>query len=113
MKQLAEDDPPEVYETARRLDAGHDRHEVLHLLARRIASQIHATVTDHQPDDHARHVAGLRALPASGEPQRAQRKPGSAHRTDTGRVDANGADEALAHRLTSCRARSDGCTRAG
>ena len=28
-------------------------------------------------------------------------------------MEADGADEALAHRLTSCRAQSDGCTRAG
>ena len=80
-KQLADDDPPEVYETARRLlDAGYDRHEVLHMLARPIASQIHATLTDKQPYDHARHVAALRALPASWEPEREQRKLESAHR---------------------------------
>jgi Domain of unknown function (DUF1841) len=79
--QLADDDPPEVYETARRLlDAGYDRHEVLHLLARPMASQIHATLTDQQPYDHARHVAALRALPASSEPERAQRKRESLHR---------------------------------
>ena len=80
-KQLADDDPPEVYETARRLlDAGYDRHEVLHMLARPMASHIHATLTDKQPYDHARHVAALRALPASREPERAQRKLESAHR---------------------------------
>ncbi len=82
-KQLADDDPPEVYETARRLlDAGYDRHEVLHMLARPMASQIHATLTDRQPYDPARHVAALRALPASWERERerAQRKPESARR---------------------------------
>lgn len=80
-KQLADDDPPEVYENARRLlDAGYDRHEVLHMLARPMASQIHTTLTDNQPYNHARHVAALRALPASGEPERAQRKLESAHR---------------------------------
>jgi Domain of unknown function (DUF1841) len=78
-KQLADDAPPEVYETARRLlDAGYDRHEVLHMLARPMASQIHATLTDQQPYDHARHVAALRALPAAWEPERAQRKLESA-----------------------------------
>ena len=79
--KLADDDPPEVYETARRLlDAGYDRHEVLHMLARPMASQIHATLTDNQPYNHARHVAALRALPASWEPERAQRKLESAQR---------------------------------
>ena len=64
-KQLA-DEPPEVYETAGRLlDAGYHRHQILHLLARPMASQIHAALTDKQPYDHARHVAALRALPAS------------------------------------------------
>ena len=77
-KQLADDDPPEVYETARRLlDASYDRHEVLHMLARPMASQIHATLTDNQPYNHARHVAALRA---SWEPGGAQRKLESAHR---------------------------------
>jgi hypothetical protein len=80
-KQLADDDPPEVYETARRLlDASYDRHEVLHMLARPMVSQIHATLTDKQPYEHARHVAALRALPASGEPEHAQRRLESAHR---------------------------------
>jgi hypothetical protein len=80
-KQLADHDPPEVYETARRLlDAGYDRHEVLHMLARPIASQIHATLTDKHPYDHARHVAALRALPACGETERTQHKLERAHR---------------------------------
>ena len=108
-KQLADDDPPEVYETARRLlDAGYDRHEVLHMLARPMASQIHATLTDKQPYDHARHSA---RSPPPGS--RSARNGSSRAPTDTGPADANGADEALAHRLTSCRAQSDGCTRAG
>ena len=80
-KQVADDEPSEVYETAgRRLDAGYDRHEVLHMLARPMASLIHATLTYHQPYDHARHVAALRALPAAWEPERAQRKLESTHR---------------------------------
>ncbi|HEX5925238.1 MAG TPA: hypothetical protein VFY45_15515 [Baekduia sp.] len=80
-KQLADDDPPEVYETARRLlDAGYDRHEVLHMLARPMASQIHA-YPDRQAALRPRpNVAALRALPASWEPERAQRKLESAHR---------------------------------
>ena len=50
------------------------------MTARPMGSQIHATLTDTQPYDHARHVAALRALPASGEPQRAPRKLERAHR---------------------------------
>jgi hypothetical protein len=62
------------------LNASYDRHEVLHMLARPMASHIHATLTDKQPYDHARHVAALRALPAPGEPEREQLKLESAHR---------------------------------
>ena len=58
----------------RLLDAGYDRHEVLHMLACPMAGQIHATLTGKQPYDHARHVAALHALPASWEPERAQTK---------------------------------------
>jgi hypothetical protein len=81
--QLADDDPPEVHQTATGLlDAGYDRHEVLHMLARPMASQIHATLTDKRPYDHARHVAALRVLPASREP--AQRTRENAHRRRSG-----------------------------
>jgi hypothetical protein len=79
--QVADHDPPEVYETARRLlDAGYERHEVLHMLARPIVSQIRAALTDKQPYAHARHVAALRALPARGEPDRTQHTFESARR---------------------------------
>jgi hypothetical protein len=79
--QLADGDPPEVYETAKRLlAAGYDRHEVLHMLARPMASQIHVTLADQQPYDQAQHVAALRALPASWERERAQRQLESSHR---------------------------------
>lgn len=78
--QLADDDPPEVHETAQRLIAGYDRHEVLHMLAGAMAGQIHATLTAEEPYDNARHLAALRALPASWERERAQRQLETAHR---------------------------------
>jgi hypothetical protein len=111
-KQLADDDPPEVYQTARRLlDAGYDRHEVLHILARPMASQIHATLTDRQP--YTTPGTSPRSARSPPPGSRSARNESSRAPTDTGPVQANGADEALAHRLTSCRAQSDGCTRAG
>lgn len=69
--QLADEDPPEVYRTARRiLDAGYGRHEVLHMLASTMSEQIHAVLTDRQTYDPDRHIAALDALPASWEQQR-------------------------------------------
>ena len=73
--QLADDDPPEVNETAQRLlAAGYDRHEVVHMLAAAVSGQIHATLTAGTPYDHAGHVAALRALPASWERERARQQ---------------------------------------
>jgi hypothetical protein len=69
--QLWESDPPEVWETAVRLrDAGYERSEIFHMLGRPVTDQIWAASHDHQPYDRARHVAGLRTLPASWERER-------------------------------------------
>ena len=71
--QLADDSPPEVWATAKRLlAAGYDRHEALHMLAWVISGQIHAALTAEAEYDEERHVAALRALPASWERQRAR-----------------------------------------
>ncbi len=86
--QLADDDPPEVNETAQRLlAAGYDRHEVLHMLAGAMSGQIHAALTAAAPYNHAQHVAALRALPASWERDRAKRrlKTGARRRARAGR----------------------------
>lgn len=89
--QLADDDAPEVYLTARRLlAAGYDRHEVLHMLAARIAEQIHATLHDDEEYDVDRHLAALAALPGSWERRRTQRTlkredPGGRHTARRGR----------------------------
>jgi hypothetical protein len=72
--QLADDDPPEVYETAARLRvAGYGRHEVLHMLAAPLAEQIFATVTNGEGYDRQRHIAALDDLPRSWERRRGQR----------------------------------------
>jgi len=69
--QLWEGDPSEVWETAVRLrDAGYERHEILHMLGRPVTDQIWSAWHDHQPYDRERHVAALRALPASWERER-------------------------------------------
>jgi hypothetical protein len=72
--QLADDDPPEVHLTARRLlAAGYERHEVLHMLATPIVEQIHATLQGGEGYDRDRYLAALAALPGSSERRRGQR----------------------------------------
>jgi hypothetical protein len=62
--QLADDDPAEVFQTARRLlDAGYNRHEVLHMLAAPMAEQIFATVATGEGYERERHIEALQALP--------------------------------------------------
>ncbi|MGI8430548.1 MAG: DUF1841 family protein [Solirubrobacteraceae bacterium] len=69
--QLADDDPSQVYRTARRLlDAGYGRHEVLHMLAGTMSEQIHTALTDRRAYDEDRHIAALNVLPESWEQQR-------------------------------------------
>ena len=50
--QLWDDDPPEVWQAARRLlDQGHERHTILHALAHELAQVVHPTLTGQaQPD---------------------------------------------------------------
>jgi hypothetical protein len=69
--QLWDDSPPEVWDTAARLlNAGYERHEILHMLARPVSDQIWEALHDERPYDHERHVAALHALPASWERER-------------------------------------------
>lgn len=83
--QLADDDPPAVYLTARRLlDTGYGRHEVLHMLAGAMAEQIHAAITGGERYDRDRHIAALNALPGSWERQ-PQNRPASRPRNRTER----------------------------
>ena len=69
--QLWDDSPPEVWDTAARLlDAGYERHEILHMLARPVTEQIWGALHDERPYDHERHVAALQALPGAWERER-------------------------------------------
>ena len=62
--QLAGNDPPDVSRTAfRLLEAGYDRHQVLHMLAGTMVGQIRSALADHASYDLARHIAALDALP--------------------------------------------------
>jgi hypothetical protein len=71
--QLWDGEPAEVWETARRLlDAGYDRHQVLHMLCRPVSEQIWDTLHDRRPYDREAHLAALRALPGTWERERAQ-----------------------------------------
>jgi hypothetical protein len=85
--QLWDDSPPEVWETAERLlDAGYERHEILHMLSRPVSDFVWAALQESRPYDRERHVAALRALPGSWERERAART--SARRHDDARKKA-------------------------
>ena len=69
--QLLADDPPEVWQTARRLlDAGYERHEVLHMIGSALTSEIWTLMHAQRPGDLTTYVAALRALPGSWEARR-------------------------------------------
>jgi hypothetical protein len=70
-KQLWENDPLEVWQTARRLlDAGYERHEIFHMLGSALASEIWALLHEGTPADPEGYVRALERLPASWEQQR-------------------------------------------
>jgi len=72
--QLWDDSPPEVWDTAvRLLEAGYERHEVLHMLGRPVSDQVWEALHDKRPYDRERHVAALQALPGSWERERTAR----------------------------------------
>jgi hypothetical protein len=78
--QLWDDSPPEVWDTAVRLrDAGYDRHEILHMLARPVSEQIWGALHEERPYDHDRHVAALQALPGAWERERTARTAARRH----------------------------------
>jgi hypothetical protein len=69
--QLWDNDPPEVWQTARRLlDAGYERHEILHMLGSALATRVWAVLQERSGDDLQSYVRALRGLPASWEEQR-------------------------------------------
>ena len=69
--QLLANDPPEMWDTAKRLaGAGYERHEVLHMLASVVSGDVYSALHDKQSPDPARTRAALAALPGSWERQR-------------------------------------------
>ena len=69
--QVWNGDPPEMWETAERLDAaGYERHEVLHMLASVNAAEFWSVEHDGVPFDRDRYLAALDALPGSWETDR-------------------------------------------
>jgi hypothetical protein len=69
--QIWADDPPEVWRTAERLLAeGHDRHEVLHMLASVMSDQVWGSMTKGESFNIDRLRLELAALPESWEADR-------------------------------------------
>jgi Domain of unknown function (DUF1841) len=69
--QLWQDDPPEVWQTGRRLlDAGYERHEILHMLGSAVATTLWAVLEESRPYASEAYVRALHLLPASWEQQR-------------------------------------------
>ena len=69
--QLWADDPPEVWQTARRLlDAGYERHEIFHMIGSALTSGIWTLLHEQKPADTSRYLRALEALPASWEAMR-------------------------------------------
>jgi len=69
--QLWVDDPPEVWQTAHRLlDAGYERHEILHMIGSALTGEIWTVLQEGRPADTTRYVRALKALPASWEARR-------------------------------------------
>ena len=81
--QLWDDSPPEVWDTVvRLLEAGYERHEILHMLARPVSDQIWAALHDERPYERERHVTALQALPGSWEQERTSATAAKRHDTD-------------------------------
>lgn len=69
--QLWEADPPEVGETAQRLDLlGYDRHEIFHMIGSVVSEQLWLVMRDQGKVDPEQIKQGLAALPESWETQR-------------------------------------------
>ena len=69
--QLWDDSPPEVWDTAvRLLEAGYERHEILHMLTSPVVDQVWGALHDKRTYDLEEHLAALRGLPGSWEKER-------------------------------------------
>jgi len=61
--QLWADDPPEVWETAQRLlEAGYERHDILHMIGTAFTTELWTVWHEGKPADTARYVRALHAL---------------------------------------------------
>lgn len=84
--QIIDGDPPEVFETARRLLAlGRDPHEVLHMLGSVVSTQIWTALHERHQLDREDHVAALVALPESWDEQIRSAPPRAGGRSSTAR----------------------------
>jgi hypothetical protein len=73
--QLWDNDPPEAWETAKRLlAAGYERHEILHMLGGAVAQQIWRVQAEGKPADNDEYIEELRRLPESWEADRGERE---------------------------------------
>jgi hypothetical protein len=80
--ELWNGDPPEVWQTAERLQGlGYERHEILHMLAGVAGESVWEMLAEKRKYDADSYLAALAALPESWEKERAQmasaRRPGS------------------------------------
>jgi hypothetical protein len=70
--QIWDDQPPETWQTAQRLlEAGYERHEMLHMLASVVADDVYGILREGQLHDSDKTRAALADLPESWERQRA------------------------------------------
>jgi hypothetical protein len=70
--QVWANEPPEMWQTVvRLLDAGYERHEVLHMLASVVSGEVFEALRDQTPHEIERVRAALAELPGSWERQRA------------------------------------------
>jgi len=82
-EQLWEDDPPEAWQTARRLlAAGYERHEIFHMLGSALVPQLWQALHERRPADPDEYIRALSGLPGSWESSRVERpeKPEAKHK---------------------------------
>lgn len=78
--QIVDDDPPEVFATAKRLlGLGRDQHEVLHMLGTVVSTQIWTATHEQRRYSREEHIEALDALPDSWDEMAGPRR-GRVHR---------------------------------
>jgi len=70
----------------RLLEAGYERHEIMHMLGRLVSDHVWEALNDNRPYDRERHVAALQALPGSWERERTGRTRQGAMRRPASRL---------------------------